>query len=113
MALLLSIIFIPITGKAYNETYDVKVGDTFTVYTTYHSDITAVLWTIPYDYVVPASYIGPAATSAKFRAIKEIPSGVIIQAVTYTNYHRADVDDWLVRITGDGSGGVELAAAQV
>ena len=71
IAFLLSAILIPITGQAYNQTYNVKVGDTFTVYTTYHSDITAVLWTIPYDYVEPASYIGPAATSAKFRAKKE------------------------------------------
>lgn len=107
IAFLLSAILIPITGQAYNQTYNVKVGDTFTVYTTYHSDITAVLWTIPYDYVEPASYIGPAATSAKFRAKKEIPSGAIIQAVTYVNYHRAEVDDWLVCISSGNSGGGE------
>ncbi len=90
---------IPITGQAYNQTYNVKVGDTFTVHTTYRSNTTAILWTIPYDYVEPVGSIGPATTSVTFRAKKAISSGVIIQAVTYVNYSRKYVDDWLVRIT--------------
>lgn len=93
---------IPITGQAYKETYDVKVGETFTVYTTYRSNTTSILWTIPYDYVDPVGYVGPVATSVEFRAKKEIPSGVIIQATTRVNYGSIDyVDDWLVRITGE------------
>ncbi len=105
IALVLSIMLIPITGQAYNQTYDVKVGDTFTVYTTYHSNTTSILWTIPYDYVDPVGYVGPVATSVTFRAKKASPSGVIIQATTRVNYGSIDyVDDWLVRITDNEPG---------
>lgn len=103
--ILLSIMLIPITGQSYNQTYDVKVGDTFTVYTTYHSNTTSILWTIPYEYIDPVGYVGPVATSVTFRAKKAIPSGVSIQATTRVNYGSIDyVDDWLVCIT-DGEPG--------
>ena len=82
-----------------------KVGETFTVYTTYRSNTTSILWTIPYDYVDPVGYVGPVATSVTFRAKKAIPSGVIIQATTHVNYGSIDyVDDWLVRITDNEPG---------
>lgn len=104
LMLMLSALLIPITGNAYNQIYNVKVGETFTVYTTYHSNTTAILWTIPYDFVEPVGYVGPTATSVTFKAIKATSSGVIIQAVTRANYRRVGVDDWLVRITDSGGG---------
>lgn len=102
--LLLAMLLFPITGRAYNETYDVKVGETFTVYTTFHANTTSITWTIPYDYVEPVGDVGPKARSVTFRALKTT-SGVIIQSVTRVNYSVDYVDDWYVRISDNGEGG--------
>lgn len=91
---------------AYNQTYNLNVGDQFTVYTTYHYYTNAVLWTYDWQVVEPVSYIGPASTSVTFKCIAPSPNaGSIIQAVTY--YYQGnttssgvnkDVDDWIVYV---------------
>mgnify|MGYP002624652446 CR=1 FL=1 len=91
---------------AYNQTYNVNVGETFTVYTTYKSNTYAVLWTYDWQIVEPVGYIGSATTSVTFRAIAASPSaGSVIQAVTYyyqngTTSSGANkyVDDWKVNV---------------
>ena len=91
---------------AYNQTYNLNVGDQFTVYTTYHYYTNAVLWTYDWQIVEPVSYIGSASTSVTFKCIAPSPNaGSIIQAVTY--YYQSnttssginkDVDDWKVYV---------------
>ena len=91
---------------AYNQTYNLNVGDQFTVYTTYHYYTNAVLWTYDWQVVEPVSYIGSASTSVTFKCIAPSPNaGSIIQAVTY--YYQSnttssgvnkDVDDWKVYV---------------
>lgn len=84
---------------AYNSTYNVKVGETFTVYTTYKSNTISVLWTYDGTIVTPG-YIGSASTSVTFTALKPCSSS-IIQSVTYymqNGYSMKQVDDWLVHI---------------
>lgn len=89
---------------AYKQTYNVNVGETFTVYTTYKSNTYAVLWTYDWQIVEPVGYIGSATTSVTFRAIAASPSvGSVIQAVTYyyqngTTSSGANkyLDDWKV-----------------
>ena len=54
---------------AYNQTYNLNVGDQFTVYTTYHYYTNAVLWTYDWQIVEPVSYIGSASTSVTFKCI--------------------------------------------
>ena len=98
-------------GFAYKATYNLKVGDQFTVYTTYHNYTYAVLWTYDYSIVEPVSYIGSASTSVTFKCIAPTPDiGLIIQAETY--YYKngttssginRDVDDWKVIIKKDNS----------
>lgn len=91
---------------AYNQTYDLNVGDEFTVYTSYHYYTNAVLWSYDWQVVEPVSYIGSASTSVTFKCIAASPrAGSIIQAITY--YYQSnttssgmnkDVDDWLVYV---------------
>ena len=91
---------------AYNQTYDLNVGDEFTVYTSYHYYTNAVLWSYDWQVVEPVSYIGSASTSVRFKCIAASPrAGSIIQAITY--YYQSnttssgmnkDVDDWLVYV---------------
>lgn len=91
---------------AYNQTYNVNIGETFTVYTTNKSNTYAVLWTYDWKIVEPVGYIGSATTSVTFRAIAASPSaGSVIQAVTYyyqngTTSSGANkyVDDWKVNV---------------
>jgi alpha-tubulin suppressor-like RCC1 family protein len=91
---------------AYKQTYNVNIGETFTVYTTYKSNTYAVLWTYDWQIVEPVGYIGSATTSVTFRAIAASPSaGSVIQAVTYyyqngTTSSGANkyLDDWKVNV---------------
>lgn len=53
-----------------NETKRVNVGETFTVYTTYHSYTTAVLWSYDYSVVEPQHDIYGTTTSVTFKALK-------------------------------------------
>lgn len=92
--------------SAYNRTFNLNVGDEFTVYTTYHNYTYAVLWTYDWKIVEPVSYVGSASTSVTFKCIASSPSvGSIIQAVTYyykngTNSSGSNkaVDDWKVNV---------------
>lgn len=90
-------------GYAYNSTYRVKVGDTFTVNTTYKNNTTAITWTFDYHSVAPSGYVGPASTSVTFEAIAPTSSsGCIIQSITYyqqNGYSMKQVDDWLVVVS--------------
>lgn len=89
---------------SYNQTYNMNVGDEFTVYTTYHSRIQAVLWSYDYNVVEPTHTIYGTSTSVTFRCIAPSPSvGSVIQATTY--YYKdnttssgvnKDVDSWKV-----------------
>lgn len=91
---------------AYNQTYNLNVGDQFTVYTSYHYYTNAVSWTYDWQVVEPVTYIGSASTSVTFKCIAPSPNaGSIIQAVTY--YYQSnttssginkDVDDWKVYV---------------
>lgn len=91
---------------AYKQTYNVNVGETFTVYTTYKSNTYAVLWTYDSNIVQPVTSIYSTTTSVMFKAIKASPSaGSVIQAVTYyyqngTTSSGANkyVDDWKVNV---------------
>ena len=90
--------------SAYKQTYNVNVGETFTVYTTYKSNTTAVLWTYDYKVVQPVTSIYSTTTSVTFKAVAASPSvGSIIQAVTYYQQRgttssgtNKSVDDWKV-----------------
>ena len=94
------------SASAYKQTYNVNIGETFTVYATYKSYTQSVLWTYDWKIVEPVGYIGSATTSVTFRAIAASPSaGSVIQAVTY--YYRngttssginKSVDDWKVNV---------------
>lgn len=92
--------------SAYNRTFNLNVGDEFTVYTTYHNYTYAVLWTYDWKIVEPVSYIGSASTSVTFKCIAPSPSaGSIIQAVTYyykngtsSSGSNKAVDDWKVNV---------------
>ena len=93
-------------AEAYKRTYNLNVGDEFTVYTTTHNYTYAVMWTYDWKIVEPVSYIGSVSTSVTFKCIAPSPSaGSIIQAVTY--YYRNGtsssgsnkaVDDWKVNV---------------
>lgn len=97
----LLLVMMSVTGLAFNSTYNVKVGDSFTVYTTYKSNTISVLWTYDGTYISPG-YIGSASTSATFKALKPTPTaGLIIQSVTYymqNGYSMKQVDDWKVYV---------------
>ena len=103
--------------SAYNSTYNVNVGDQFTVYTTYHNYTYAILWDYDYSVVEPVSYIGSASTSVTFRAIAASPSsGSIIQAVSYyykngttSSGTNKAVDNWKVYVTDPGPTGVTVS----
>ena len=92
--------------NAYNQIYNLNVGDEFTVYTSYHYYTNAVLWTYDWQVVEPVGYIGSASTSVRFKCIAASPrAGSIIQAVTYyyqdnttSSGFNKDVDDWLVYV---------------
>lgn len=89
-------------GKS--DTKRVNVGDEFTVYTTSHYYLQAVLWDWDTGCLELVGSLYGTSTSATFRVKKATPlSGVIIQAVTY--YYRSattssginkDVDVWRV-----------------
>lgn len=89
---------------AYKQTYNVNIGETFTVYTTSRYYTQSVLWTYDARIVEPVGYVGSATTSIKFKA-KQAVSSYVIQAITY--YYESStsstllksVDDWLVKIT--------------
>lgn len=91
---------------AYNQTYNLNVGDQFTVYTSYHYYTHAVLWSYDWQVVEPVGAIGSASTSVTFKCIAASPrAGSIIQAVTYyyqdnttSSGMNKDVDDWLVYV---------------
>lgn len=108
-------------ASAYNSTYNVNVGDEFTVYTTYHNYTYAVLWTYDWSVVEPVSYIGSASTSVTFRAISPSPSaGSIIQAVTYyykngttSSGTNKDVDDWKVNVNDPGPTGITVSPSNL
>lgn len=96
---------------AYNSTYEVNVGETFTVYTTYKANTYAVLWDFDWSVVEPVGQIYETSTSVTFRAIAPSPSvGSVIQAVTY--YYRSgtsasgankSVDNWKVIVKDNTS----------
>lgn len=98
---LLLFFIVSIKGTAYNYTYNVKVGEKFTVYTTYKSNTISVLWTYDGTSLNP-NYIGSASTSVTFEAMKPSPSaGLIIQSITYymqNGLSMKQVDDWLVHV---------------
>ena len=102
--LVLFLIESSISVLAYKQTYNVNVGETFTVYTTSHYYTQSVLWTYDARIVEPVGYVGSATTSIKFKA-KQAVSSYVIQAITYyyesstSNTLLRSVDDWLVRIT--------------
>ena len=91
---------------AYNQTYNLNVGDQFTVYTSYHYYTHAVFWDYDWQVVEPVGAIGPASTSVTFKCIAASPrAGSIIQAVTWyyqdnttSSGMNKDVDDWLVYV---------------
>ena len=91
---------------AYNRTFDLNVGDEFTVYTTHHTYTNAVLWSYDYKIVQPVSYIGSKTTSVTFRCVAPSPSvGSVIQATTYYQRNNSsssgtnkDVDNWKVNV---------------
>ena len=104
LGVLVLLVVVVLKTLAYKQTYNVNVGETFTVYTTYKSYTTAVLWSYDYNVVQPVTSIYSTTTSVTFKAIKASPSvGSIIQAITY--YQRSgttssgtnkSVDDWKV-----------------
>lgn len=102
--LVLFLIESSISVLAYKQTYNVNVGETFTVYTTSHYYTQSVLWTYDARIVEPVGYVGSATTSIKFKA-KQAVSSYVIQAITYyyesstSNTLLRSVDDWLVKIT--------------
>ena len=96
---------------AYKSTYNVSVGQTFTVYTTYKSYTQSILWTYDAAVVQPVGTIGTTSASVTFKAVAASPSaGSIIQAVTY--YYRSgtsssginkSMDDWKVVVTDNAT----------
>lgn len=80
--LVLFLIESSISVLAQKKTYNVNVGETFTVYTTSHYYTQSVLWTYDARIVEPVGYVGSATTSIKFKA-KQAISSYIIQAITY------------------------------
>lgn len=93
-------------AEAYNRTYNLSVGDEFTLRTTYHNYTYAVLWKYDSNVVKPVSYIGSASTSVTFRCIAPSSSvGSVIEAISY--YYRNGtsssgsnkaVDNWKVNV---------------
>lgn len=96
---------------AYKNTYNVAVGQTFTVYTTYKSYTQSILWNYDATVVRPVGAIGATSTSVTFKAVGASPSaGSIIQATTY--YYRSgttssgmnkSVDDWKVTVNDNST----------
>ena len=92
------------SALAYNDTYEVNVGETFTVYTTYKSNTYAILWTYDNSKLQPQTTIYSTTNSVIFKAIAPTNTpGTIIQATTYyyqdgTTSSGANkyVDDWKV-----------------
>lgn len=94
-----------------HETKRVNVGETFTVYTTYHSYTQSVLWKWDTGVLELVGNLYATSTSATFKVKKASPMvGVIIQATTY--YHRSnttssginrDVDEWTVFATDNST----------
>lgn len=89
---------------------NVKVGDTFTLYTTNHSYTHSVMWNWDTALFELQGNLTGYSTSATFKAIKESPAvGSTIQATTY--YYKngttssginKDVDTWKIFVNGDG-----------
>ena len=93
------------------ETKRVNVGETFTVYTTYHSYTQSVLWNWDTGVLELVGNLYGTSTSATFRVKRASPmTGVVIQATT--SYHRnnttssginRDVDVWTVFATDNST----------
>lgn len=102
-----------------HETKRVNVGETFTVYTTYHSYTQSVLWNWDTGVLELVGNLYATSTSATFKVKKASPMvGVIIQATTY--YYRSnttssginrDVDEWTVFATDNST--VSLNATSI
>ena len=98
-------------GKS--ESKNVKVGDTFTVYSSSHYYTQSVLWSWDTGVLELVGSLYATSTSATFKVKKASPSvGVIIQATTY--YYKSgttssginkDVDTFRIYATDSGSGG--------
>lgn len=96
-----------------SESKNVKVGDTFTVYSSSHYYTQSVLWSWDTGVLELVGSLYATSTSATFKVKKASPSvGVIIQATTY--YHQSgttssginkDVDTFRIYATDSGSGG--------
>lgn len=114
--LLLFFLSIHSATLAFNQTYELNVGDEFTVYTTYKSGTYAVQWDYDSNIVEPVSYIGSASTSVRFRAKAPSPSvGSVIQAVTYymrngTTSSGANrwIDDWKVYVKDNSTVSIDV-----
>lgn len=66
-----------------NETKNVQVGETFTVYTTSYYYTQAVLWSYDYSVVEPQHKIYGTTTSVTFKALKAVNPYSVIQATIY------------------------------
>lgn len=97
-----------------NESKSVKVGETFTVNTTYHSYTQSVLWQWDTGVLELVGTLYATSTSATFKVKSASPAvGVIVQATTY--YHQSnttstginrDIDVFHIYATDNsGSGG--------
>ena len=101
------------------ETKRVNVGETFTVYTTYHSYTQSVLWKWDTGVLELVGNLYATSTSATFKVKKASPMvGVVIQTTTY--YYRSnttssginkDVDEWTVFATDNST--VSLNATSI
>lgn len=95
---------------AYDDTFHVEVGETFTVYGESHTHIQAVLWDFDPALFETVSVSG-YSTKGTFKAIKPSPSvGSVIQATIYyykegttsSGVNKA-VSSWKVYVADDGS----------
>ena len=104
---LIVVSLLPIKAKAYTQTIEVEVGETFSISTTYHSNTTSIFWSYDYGYVEPVGSIGSTTSRVTFKATKPTGnSGIFIQAETTVSYgQNRYVDDWLIVISGEGDGG--------
>lgn len=103
-AILLSC-FIPSYALGKRETKTVDVGDTFTVYSSGHTNLQSVLWTWDTGCLELVGSLYGTSTSATFKAKKATPaSGVIIQATVYYYASQGTImtgkffDDWTIHI---------------
>lgn len=107
-ALLFSII--PAFALGLRDSKSVKVGDTFTVYSSGHTRLQSVLWSWDYNSLELVSTIYPTSTSATFKAKKATPSaGVVIQATVYYYASQGSIatgkffDSWTIYVEDDST----------